>query len=85
MEKDEMGMDYLTEGLMENGQYDKRTKWSMAKLVKDQMLEDEMAKDETVEDEVAWYPFSPNWSNCLLFWDIRRVKTLLVANEIVFF
>ena len=54
MEKDDMGMDYLTEGLIErNNQNDNRTKWSVGQLVKNQMLEDEMAKDKMVEDEVA--------------------------------
>ena len=43
-------------GLTGEGPFGKRTKWSMAKLVKAQMLEDEMAKDEMEEDEVAWYP-----------------------------
>ena len=38
--------DYLTRG----------PKWSMAELVKDQMLEDGMAKDEMVEDEVDINP-----------------------------
>ena len=37
---------------MMKGQYGKRTKWSMAEMVKDQMLEAEMAKDEMGEDEV---------------------------------
>ena len=39
-------------GLSAKGLFDKRTKWSMAELVKDQMLEDEMVEDEMVEDEV---------------------------------
>ena len=37
---------------MIKGKYDKRTKWSMAEMVKDQMLEAEMAKDEIGEDAV---------------------------------
>ena len=38
---------------MIKGQNDKRTNWSQAELVKDQMLEEEMAKDKMVEDEVT--------------------------------
>ena len=35
------------------GLFGKRTNWSMAEMVKDQMLEDEMAKDEMGKDEMA--------------------------------
>ena len=55
MEKNELGKDHLTKGLTGKSQYEKRNTWSMAKLVKDQMLEDKMAKDKMGEDEVAWY------------------------------
>ena len=40
-------------GLTEEGPFGKRTKWSMAEMVMDQIPEDEMAKDEMREDEVA--------------------------------
>ena len=37
---------------MIKGQYGKKTKWSKAEIVKDQMLVAEMAKDKMGEDEV---------------------------------
>ena len=37
---------------MIKGQNSKRTKWSMAEMIMDQMLEDEMEKDKKGED--AW-------------------------------
>ena len=40
-------------GLTREALFGKRTKWSMAELVKDQMLEEYMAKDENGEDEMA--------------------------------
>ena len=39
-------------GLSDRGQFGKRTKWSVAELVKDQMLVAELAKDAMVEDKV---------------------------------
>ena len=44
-------------GLTGEWPFGKRTKWSMAELIKDQMLQDELAKDKMGEDEVAWYQF----------------------------
>ena len=41
---------------MIKGQYGKRTKGSMAEMIKDQMLEDEIAKDKMGEDEVDINP-----------------------------
>ena len=34
---------------------DSRTKWSMAELIKDQLLEDEMVKDKMRENEASRY------------------------------
>ena len=60
-EKDNMVRDPSQNnwGLTGEGQFGKRTKWSMTGMVKDQMLEDEMANDEMGEDKVAWYRFKP--------------------------
>ena len=51
--KDEMLEEYLPEDLNdERTIYDKRIKWTPAKMIKDQMLEAEMAKDKMEEDEM---------------------------------
>ena len=40
------------------------TKWSMAEMIKDQMLEDEIAKDKMGEDEVDINRTKPSSKIC---------------------
>ena len=59
MEKDELGKDHLTKGLI-----GKKPIWQEDQVVNGQIgkgpnttVEDEMAKDEIGEDKVVWYRF----------------------------
>ena len=53
LDPDDPGGFYKKPPLSDKGLFDKRTKWLMAELVKDQMLEDEMAENKVAINRVA--------------------------------
>ena len=74
--KSKLGHDHLPKGLRGYGQYNKRTKWPMAKLI-----EEQMAKDGIREGEVTIQPHKHGGGQSSIFLGlVTLIITFMIKN-----